>query len=180
MQVDHLTEYNVKRQLSILVEKICSLKYGKRAGGGASMIGGAIGASGASGAPPRATPLGLVTPVSVPASSSLAAATQSLTAHLDNERAAVESQDALANGSDGSAVGTSGHSSQASRGVAAKSLCVPCVPTPLVGTCTGCDEDRSCFRPAAVMRTDVVRFVCPPRFFLPSPALRPDTWCCRT
>ena len=37
MQVDHLTEYNVKRQLSILVEKICSLKYGKKGDAGASM-----------------------------------------------------------------------------------------------------------------------------------------------
>lgn len=30
MQVDHMTEYNVKRQLSVLVEKICSLKFGKK------------------------------------------------------------------------------------------------------------------------------------------------------
>ena len=30
LQVDNQNEYNVKRQLSELVEKICALKYGKK------------------------------------------------------------------------------------------------------------------------------------------------------
>lgn len=30
LQVDHQNEFNVKRQLSLLVEKMCSLRYGRR------------------------------------------------------------------------------------------------------------------------------------------------------